>query len=128
MDFVHLLPMAAFLVGAVFVILEFRKAASEENQVERADELIEEVNERPGKEPEVVGMALLGLLMLISGLAGLFFFFLVYDISVDTGLGNRVINLSLASNRQAGLIASGFVAVIGALLLMVGKSSHRGDS
>jgi hypothetical protein len=86
------------------------------------------------KKEGLTGMEVFGILMLLSGLAGLFFF-LLYDTSVKTERvllfgdwvgGDRVHNLSKASNREAGLIASGVVAVIGTLLMMVGKSSRKG--
>ena len=77
--------------------------------------------------PGLSGVQILGLMALLSGLAGLVFF-LQMDTSILTEReyiagrligGARVHNLSLASQREAGLIASGVVAVIGTLLIML---------
>ena len=79
------------------------------------------------EKPEIVGKALLGLLMLLPGLAGLVFFFVGYDIYVDFR-GELIVNQGRVSDRNAGLVVSGVVAVIGTLFMTRGGSSHKDGS
>lgn len=58
-----------------------------------------------------LGKSLLGL-----GLVGAFYFTLVFDVSVATESGGRIVNLGLMSTRQNGMILCGMLAVVGAIL------------
>jgi hypothetical protein len=65
-----------------------------------------------------------GLLILI-GVIGLAYFALFFDVSVDTGIGERVVNLGLSNDRLVGVIASVGIGIAGILLLAVNQITNR---
>src|SRR5262245_39028439 len=70
----------------------------------------------------------LGAVLCVVGIVGAFYFLLAFDTSVEvpktqiagqTIGGQRVNNLGLMNDRQNGIIISGVVAIIGAVLFVV---------
>lgn len=75
------------------------------------------------------GVSVLGGLLLVGGLAGLFYYMSIFQTSVavpgseilgDAFKSGRVNNIGLIADRQNGMIGSGVAAVIGTLMLLAG--------
>jgi hypothetical protein len=76
---------------------------------------------------------LLGSLLLLAGLCGAFYYWQVFDTSVETPVvqfmgqaigGGRVHNIGLMQERQTGLLVSGGGVSLGLILLLVSKSKR----
>jgi len=65
------------------------------------------------------GLRVLGILLLLAGLAAIGFFFLVFDPSVASGMG-RVNNLGLMADRQNGIIVGIGLGVVATIMLVIG--------
>ena len=70
------------------------------------------------------GLRILGVLLLIAGLAVAGFFFLAYDTSVESGYG-RVNNLGLMADRQNGIIIGIGLGIVGAIMLTIGSRNKN---
>ena len=75
-------------------------------------------------------LRVIGALLFIGGLIGLFYYFQVFDTSVEvpsrmvlgeTIGGGRVHNIGLMQERQNGMIISGILAAIGFACLIIGE-------
>jgi hypothetical protein len=66
----------------------------------------------------------LGAVLCVGGILGALYFFLAFDTSVETSGGQRINNLGLMSDRQNGIIFSGVVAIIGAVLFAVSTNGR----
>lgn len=77
-------------------------------------------------ENRTVSFGSVGVLLIFLGAVGLFGFGFAFDTSVETKAGGneRVVNIGKVSDRQSGLVVSGVVAIIGAILL-VGHSMRQ---
>lgn len=71
------------------------------------------------------GLQITGLVLLIVGAGVAIYFFAVFDQSVASGVGERIVNLGLMQDRQAGILVGLGMAAVGALLLLFGKRSLR---
>jgi len=65
------------------------------------------------------GLRTFGILLLVAGLAIAAYFFLVFDTSVESGMG-RVNNLGLMADRQNGIIFGIGLGVVGTIMLVIG--------
>jgi hypothetical protein len=65
--------------------------------------------------PQTGGGGLGGFLIAL-GVLGLLFFWLIFDVSVPTESGGRIINLGLLSERQNGVIVSAVLLIVGVIL------------
>lgn len=61
-----------------------------------------------------------GWYFVVGGGFGLAFFLFIFDTAVYTSLG-RIVNLSLLSQRQNGVIASAACLIVGAVFLAIGS-------
>ena len=75
-------------------------------------------------------MQVVGLLMVLLGIGGMFYFLVGFDTSVEvpttqiadmTVGGGRVNNLGLIGDRQSGIIVSAAAAVLGGILIVIGN-------
>ena len=57
-----------------------------------------------------------GLLFIVSGIAVLWFFITVFDVSVPTASGTRVNNIGLMEDRKIGVAAGCVLLVLGVLV------------
>ena len=69
----------------------------------------------------------LGLTLMIAGMAGALYFFIAFNTSIEVPKsevlgqaigGNRINNIGLMNDRQNGLILSGIIAIVGAILFV----------
>lgn len=65
-----------------------------------------------------------GLLILI-GFIGLVYFALFFDVSVDTGSGDSVVNLGLSNDRLVAVIVSVGIGIAGIVLLAASQIMNR---
>lgn len=65
------------------------------------------------------GLRTFGTLLLVVGLAAAAYFFLVFDASVESGVG-RINNLGLMADRQNGIIVGIGLGVVGTIMLVLG--------
>ena len=68
---------------------------------------------------------MVGLFLLLVGVVMAGWFFLAFDVSVETAGGLRVVNLDLMSTRQNGIIFGFGIAVLGAFMVVIGKPAER---
>ena len=69
---------------------------------------------------------LLGDMMAILGISGMFYFFVAFEVSVPSAGFGRVVNLGLMQDRQNGIIVSSVVLIVGVLLALL--SPDKKDS
>ncbi|MCE9584704.1 MAG: hypothetical protein K8T20_19605 [Planctomycetes bacterium] len=66
-----------------------------------------------------------GLFLLLIGLGAAVYFFMFFDVSVETNSGDRVVNLSLMSQRQNGIVFGFGMAVVGAIIVAIGNMGAK---
>lgn len=91
------------------------KAESEFSPDPQARVVDERHAERRGTS---AGFRRIGMVLLLGGLAITAFFFLAFDVSVESGVG-RVDNLGLMADRQNGIVIGVGIGIVGAIMLAV---------
>jgi hypothetical protein len=98
---------------------ERRKAAQAEHDNLRHSQVTTQFPQPANTSPASSGLRTFGILLFIAGLAVVTYFFLVFDPSVESGIG-RVNNLGLMADRQNGIIVGIGLGVVGGIMLAVG--------
>lgn len=70
------------------------------------------------------GIKILGIVMLVGGSFGLFYYWLLFDNTVSS-YGGRVHNIGLMQERQTGLIISGIAVVLGFVCVLMDRASGK---
>jgi tellurite resistance protein TehA-like permease len=68
-----------------------------------------------------------GAVLMFLGLLGLGYFYFLFDVSVGFN-GQRIANLDLLSQRQNGILISGFLFLAGIIVLAVRKAPRRPEA
>lgn len=68
---------------------------------------------------------MVGLFLLLIGLGAAAYFFVVFDVSVETAGGIRVVNLGKIADRQNGIIFGVGMAIVGAVVLAIGSMGAK---
>jgi hypothetical protein len=98
---------------------ERRKAAQTESDNFRHQQHATPPTQQAHTPGDTSGLRIFGLLFLVVGLAATEYFFLVFDASVESGVG-RVNNFGLMADRQNGIIIGIGLGVVGTIMLVIG--------
>lgn len=81
----------------------------------------------PPADPGSSGLRIIGILLLVAGLAVAAFFFLAFDTSVDSGVNGvgRVNNFGLMADRQNGIIVGIGLCIVGTIMLAIGSRGKK---
>ena len=96
-------------------------------QIKRQNETLEHLPPPHGQRTQSLpnagssGLHTAGVWLVVAGLALTAYFFLVFDQSVESGLGGRINNIGLMADRQNGIVVGLGFSVTGAIMLVLGN-------